>query len=127
LVEQTLELSQAEETEWRHHCDALDNLRILNKHHTAVFLAKLDVFESFIRVQVESLRSNNSKNGLSLVEEMFAGKDKKCFEPFVAKCMPSVLLKCAADKAFITKLAKKGVSNASQSCATEALALVLVE
>lgn len=41
--------------------------------------------------------------------------------------MPTVLLKCAADKAFISKLAKKAVSQASQSCATEALAVVLAE
>jgi len=55
------------------------------------------------------------------------GQDKHILAPFVEQCMPMVLLRCAADKAFISKLAKKCVANAAQSCPTEALALVLVE
>jgi hypothetical protein len=49
MVEETLELSQAEESAWRQHCTALDNLRTLNNFHSSVYLAKLDTFELFIR------------------------------------------------------------------------------
>lgn len=51
----------------------MNNLRVLNKYHQEdVFLPSLGFFTKFIVNQVENLRSNNSKNALTLVFEVFS-------------------------------------------------------
>ena len=71
FVDQTLSLAQSHDEEWRNHYDALDNLRVLNKFHYDVLDKAISKFRVFISVQVENLRSNNSRNALMLFHEIF--------------------------------------------------------
>jgi hypothetical protein len=59
---------QGSDEEWRMQYDALDNLRVLNKYHGAVF--PVNEFTRFISEQIENLRSNNSRVGLNLAFEL---------------------------------------------------------
>ena len=54
------------EEDWHQTFEALNYLRVLNKFHTADLLENLDAFATFVKKGVESLRSNVSKNSLTL-------------------------------------------------------------
>ena len=71
FIQDTFELTQAHDEEWRQHYDAIDNLRSLNKFHKNSLEEHLERFHSFMNKQIDNLRSNNSKNALSLFEELF--------------------------------------------------------
>lgn len=72
----------------------------------------MNEFEPFIRVQIDNLRSNNSRNALTLVYELFQDNRKKMsenYQEFTQYCMPAVLVKTQADKSFIASVAKKAI------------------
>lgn len=83
-------------------------------------------------VQVENLRSNNSKNALTLVYEIFSVRPevKKVSESFInfsRVVLPAVLNRTLADKNFIASLAKKGITTAAEQCPTYPVCNILLE
>lgn len=59
---------------------------------------------------------------------MFMGTERKnSYTAFVVAVLPSVLLKSSADKAFLAKIAKSAITNASQTCPTTELSNLLIE
>lgn len=98
--------------------DAVLSLRVLNKFHFHVFERIIDQFTSFLKGQIENLRSNNSRNALALFEEIFSQNAEQCPEGrkvsdtwsvFIDVVFASVFAKAAADKKFISLVAQKGV------------------
>jgi len=63
-------LSLAASEDWKHHYDCLNLLRALNRFNRDYFLSE-PVQYSFVRDQVDSLRSNLGKCALMLVKEVF--------------------------------------------------------
>lgn len=91
--------------------DAVLSLRILNKFHFSVLESILDQFTTFIKGQIENLRSNNSRNGLALFLEIFSNNAEKCPEGrkdsdtwacFLDINFGPVFAKTAADKKFLS-------------------------
>ena len=66
--------------QWRMQWDAVQNLRILNKFYFTVLESIIDQFATFLKGQVENLRSNNSRNALCLFLEIFSQNADKCPE-----------------------------------------------
>lgn len=105
----------------------------MNKYHQqSVFLPALAVFRTFIANQVENLRSNNSKNALTLVFEIFSvgSEFKKVSEEYVdfAKLViPGVLIRTLADKNFIASLAKRSITIMVETCPTWSVCQMFLE
>ena len=81
---------------------------------------------------MENLRSNNSKNALTLVFEVFSVNTevKKVSEPYLnfAKIvLPGVLSRTLADKNFIASLAKRSLTQAAETCPTWTVSQILSE
>lgn len=98
--------------------DAVLSLRILNKFHYQVLEGILDQFTTFIKGQIENLRSNNSRNALALFCEIFCNNAEKCVEGrkdndtwalFLDVNLAPVFAKTVADKKFLSLAAQKGV------------------
>jgi hypothetical protein len=91
-------------------------LRILNKfHQEEVFASCLELFSTFVANQVENLRSNNSKNALTLVFEVFSVRSEvkkinDSYLHFAKMVLPGVLNRTLADKNFIASLAKRSLT-----------------
>ena len=78
------------------------------------------------------MRSNNSKNALTLVYEVFSVRSevKKVSEPylhFAKNVLPGVLNRTLADKNFIASLAKRSLTLAAESCPTWTVCQILVD
>ena len=58
--------------QWRMQWDAVQNLRILNKFYFTALESIIDQFATFLKGQVENLRSNNCRNALCLFHEIFS-------------------------------------------------------
>lgn len=98
--------------------DAVLSLRILNKFHFQVLERIIDQFTTFLKGQIENLRSNNCRNALALFAEIFQHNAEKCPEGrkdndtwavFIEANFAAVFAKSAADKGFLKKIAKDGV------------------
>jgi len=61
--------------EWSNLFNAINNLRVMNKFHSAVLFENLEFFAKFCQESVQNLRSNISKNGLMFSNEMFKNKE----------------------------------------------------
>jgi len=61
--------------DWSNLFTAINHLRVMNKFHPAVLFENLDFFANFCKQSCENLRSNISKNGLMLSNEMFKNKE----------------------------------------------------
>lgn len=94
--------------------DAVLHLRVLNKYYFRALEAIIDQLTCFIKAQVDSLRSNNSRNALALFHEIFSQNAELCPEGlkindtwsvFLDATFPVVFSKCAADKKFLQLLA----------------------
>jgi hypothetical protein len=55
--------------DWVKHYEAINNLRVLNKFNFEVISVHIDLFSVFIVREIMNLRSNNSKNALTLMVE----------------------------------------------------------
>jgi len=55
--------------------NAINHLRVMNKFHSAVLFENLEFFANFCKESCQNLRSNISKNGLMLSNEMFKNKE----------------------------------------------------
>jgi hypothetical protein len=67
-------MAEAGDEYWKDSYEALNNLRILNKFNFEATAANITYFQKFIVAQILNLRSNNSKNALTLVAELFQNK-----------------------------------------------------
>ncbi len=61
--------------DWLAMFNALNNLRVMNKYHSAVLMENLEFFSNFVKQSVENLRSNISKNALMFCTEFFNNKE----------------------------------------------------
>ena len=107
--------------------DATVNLRVMNKFHYEAFAPQVCALGDFIKGQAENLRSNNSRNSLQLFEELFAQnkeahsdsegrKTGDLWTKFVENVLPTILVKCYADKQFLAKIAQRGVLACAEAC-----------
>lgn len=112
-MDPTALLSLAASEDWKHHYDCLNLLRALNRFNRDYFLSEpVQALSSFVRDQVDSLRSNLGKCALMLVKEVFqAGAESaeadSRLAPFVRQVLPTVILKTVFEKNFIATEAKK--------------------
>lgn len=120
-------IAESNDELWRMQWDATVNLRVMNKFHYTAFAPQVCALGEFIRGQAENLRSNNSRNALQLFEELFAQnkeahsntdgrKEGEDWTKFVANVLPTILVKCYADKQFIAKIAQRGVLACAETC-----------
>lgn len=86
-------------------------------------MENLEYFTPFLKVSVDNLRSNISKNSLMFCTEFFNNKESLQTEKyqeslinFLDTILPSVFLRCVYDKVFIAKEAKNAVSNCLKHC-----------
>ena len=71
-MKETEEMSKAEDSElWTMKYETINRLRILNKYHFEIVTANIHLFQKFIASEIVNLRSNNSKNALTLMVELF--------------------------------------------------------
>jgi hypothetical protein len=63
------EILAAANVEPSEHYEAINNLRVLNKFNFEVISVHIDLFSVFIVREIMNLRSNNSKNALTLMVE----------------------------------------------------------
>lgn len=103
---------------WLGQFNAINNLRVMNKFYPAVLGENLEIFQSFIQLSIENLRSNISKNSLMFCNELFGNQfllqtDKYLAQQvvFITTVLPSIFMRTADDKAFISKEAKQAVQN----------------
>ena len=90
-------------------------IRVLNKYRQENI--DLNVISKFIKSSVENLRSGISKNALVFLTEFFGSvRKKESLADFVAKILPSIMVKTGADKVFISKEAKNAMVNLVGSC-----------
>ena len=81
FIPETIEMAiNSCDEQWRMQWDAVQNLRILNKFYFTVLESIIDQFATFLKGQVENLRSNNSRNALCLFLEIFSQNADKCPE-----------------------------------------------
>lgn len=106
-------LSLAGSEDWKHHYECLNILRALNRYKRDYFLSEpVQALTTFMREQVDSLRSNLGKCALMLVKEVFqagtgsAEADSR-LASFVRQVLPTVILKTVFEKHFIAIEAKK--------------------
>lgn len=73
FIPETIEMATNScDEQWRMQWDAVQNLRILNKFYYEALESIIDRFSTFLKGQVENLRSNNSRNALCLFHEIFS-------------------------------------------------------
>jgi len=113
--------------DWILQFEALDTIRIFQKHTIEFICERYDVISDFLQNSVNNLRSNVSKNALMCLQEFTAQFKPPELEKFVGEQCKVVLLKVVYDKAFISNLAKKVISGAVTNCAYHSLIDVLVE
>lgn len=88
----------------------------------------LSEFFTFIKSQADNLRSNNSRNALTFIHEVFVQeRNSPELRAFIKACMHICLMKTVADKAFLATIAKKGVMAAVQACPCVELSEILIE
>lgn len=100
-LEETVKMTKADDEEWRESYDALDRIRVLNKFYIDVLEANLEKFDAFIDVQIDNLRSSNSRNALQCYYEIMNNSEPKSADQwklFVQCCFTTVLKKCTYDK-----------------------------
>lgn len=66
----------ATDADWEQQYDALTNLRVLNKFHSALMAEVIredngQWLAGFVAAQVKNLRSHNSRNAMELFYELF--------------------------------------------------------
>lgn len=61
--------------DWLGMFNALNYLRVMNKFHGPLLMEHLEYFTPFLKLSVENLRSNLSKNSLMFCNEFFANKE----------------------------------------------------
>ena len=139
FLKETLEwVKDSNDELWRMQWDATLNLRILNKFYFEAMRDKMADLSDFIKGQIENLRSNNSRNSLQLFSELYSENKDKCeatdgrkmgepWEPFTEKVLPTVLAKTCADKAFIAKIAMKGVLSCVEACPSRCASRILIQ
>lgn len=89
------------------------NLRQANRHYASLFLNELlpSSFRSII-TQIDNLRSNNSKEALTLVTEIFEHQKIETVQPDIIKALIAALLaKSVSEKTFLKNQALKGLNN----------------
>lgn len=103
--------------DWSNLFTAINHLRVMNKFHPAVLFENLDFFANFCKQSCENLRSNISKNGLMLSNEMFKNKEtmqtekyQESITKFLQVVLPAVFARTVYDKVFIAKEAKNAVA-----------------
>jgi hypothetical protein len=103
--------------DWSVAFKAIDDLRITNKYHPAELAENIDYLAPLIKAAVDNLRSNISKNALTLCNEIYANKSMtgelkyaSQLKTFVRNTVPSLLQRTLADKVFINKEAKEALS-----------------
>ena len=118
---------QASDEEWRSQYDAIDNLRILNKYHTDLASTLQDEFAGFICTQIDNLRSNNSRNALNFVLELFKNNNANVSDAFAKSCLPLVFVKTQYDKKFISEVAKDSIRALVLTSASPAICELILE
>lgn len=89
----------------------------------------LSGFYEFIRAQLDNLRSNNMRNALTLMFEIFMGQERQSahLRQLIKACMSNVLARTAADKVFLASVAKKTITAAVENCPCFEMSEVLIE
>ena len=124
FIPETIEMAKnSHDEQWRMQWDAVQNLRILNKYYFTALESIIDQFATFLKGQVENLRSNNSRNALTLFQEIFSHNADKCPEGRKVNDTWALLLdinfaaifaKTSADKKFLSLTAQKAVLAAAE-------------
>ena len=68
--------------DWSTQFEALDMLRVCNKHHSGLLIESLHLYQQFVKDSVDNLRSNISKNGLMFCTELLNNKEAVCEEKY---------------------------------------------
>ena len=68
--------------DWGTQFEALDMLRVCNKHHSGLLIESLHLYQQFVKDSVDNLRSNISKNGLMFCTELLNNKEAVCEEKY---------------------------------------------
>ena len=103
--------------EWSNLFNAINHLRVMNKFHPDFLFENLEFIATFCKESCQNLRSNISKNGLMLTNEMFKNKEamqsekyKDSITKFLHVVLPAVFARTVYDKVFIAKEAKNAVA-----------------
>ena len=99
-------LQQSKSEDWKEQYEAVNQLRVINKHNRAYLQTKMSNFAEFVKSQTDNLRSNLIKNSLLFVKELFTERSDKELSEFVRIVLPHVLLKTVYEKNFIVVEAK---------------------
>ena len=123
FMSKTMKQMMADPEDWLAWFNAMNNLRIMSKYHSAVLMENLEYFTPFVKISVDNLRSNISKNSLMFCNEFFTNKDslqtqkyQESLINFLNLVLPSVFLRTVYDKVFIAKEAKNAVTNCLKHC-----------
>lgn len=118
FLEEEMKMMTEDPENWFNQFIAINNLRIINKFYPEVLCANILLFEKFMKLSVENLRSNISKNSLMFCTEYFANEKiakahdyKKETLQFISTIMPAILLRTVYDKVFIANEGKQAVTN----------------
>ena len=113
----------ADAEDWLSQFNAINNLRIMSKYHSDALMENLDSFTSFLKLSVDNLRSNISKNSLMFCTEFFTNSESLQNEKyqatmiiFLKTVLPSIFHRTVYDKVFIAREAKTAVSNCLKNC-----------
>ena len=104
FLNETKTLSQAPPEFWTEQFQCIDNLRVLNKFHIGFFEQHVNEFNDFLVVQSANERSNNAKNALTYLSELFTNgninpqKFEGNWDELIEKVLPTVLSKTTFHK-----------------------------
>lgn len=125
FISNTMKTMMGDPEDWLALFNALNNLRVINKYHKQVLFESLESFSQFVKLSVENLRSNISKNSLMFCSEFLANKDllsnekyRSSIIQFLEIVLPALFLRTVYDKMFIAKEAKTAVANCLTNCVT---------
>ena len=101
---------------------------MFNKYHYEYLSTRLSLeLSEFLKTQVENLRSNLSKNGLLLLQELCSLKRDREMSGIIKVLLPGALIKTVFEKNFIVKEAKATMEYAAANCVFSETIEVLVE
>lgn len=107
--------------DWKAYFELLEQLRVLNKYHYPTLHTKIAGLTDFIIQNIESLRSNLTKEALLLLKEILpSSKQKELPKEFISKIVPILCDKAVCEKRFINTEAKGAVKELEMYCAGDA-------
>ena len=104
---------------WKEQFDTIDTLRRIHKFHPQKFIDNVAIFNEFLKLSVQNLRSGIAKNSLMLSNEFLKTKvhtADSSSKDFIINVLPSILHRTVYDKKFISLTAVAAMKEASSNC-----------